>query len=441
MSKSHRRGSQRLIGVIALAALLYFLLIIWQGGLSSPTAQINLLIDLALFGLGIIFWLVVFAHFVLPLRSRGEMLDVAMEILRALLGLHPSALFIKNGEPVSDNSANRTRLLLLDCASAAVLHNESTYTRAIGPGLSIGRRGERIAGIVDLRIQRRTLGPHSQEDPFAAQARDETPAAHEARQQRRIQTSALTRDGIEVLARIDVELRVDGRQGQGGSPFGFQVDASWRAIAHKIVATQVPSDARGRQLSWDWLPVHLAADLWREHLRKFMLADLFIENPENFTTLEFIEGRINHRLQESIVPELDERGSATGRQTSSPEYRLLRSRGLRVLAVHLRQIFLEREPTPQLVSKTTQSPSQQGKQSSAETEDLPKRREAQIEFARRSTTALYQRLLKTDGREVPPPDEKETLELLISGAVKAVGSKQRLSELAERLKGKRDGAS
>lgn len=447
MSKSWKSAWRRLLGVIALAAITYALLLVWQGGLASKSAQINLLVDMILFGIGFIFWMLVFAHFVLPLKSPVESLEVAAEMLKALFGRHPSVSFIKNGEPVSGVSGQPAHLLLLDDASAAVLHNESAYTRSIGPGLSIGRRGERIAGILDLRNQRRSLGPRPDEDPFAPQGIDESQPAYHARQNRRGQTGAITRDNIEIAARIEVELRVESRQGEGGSAFGFQANAAWRAIAHEAVAAQVPSDARGRQLTWDWLPVHLAADLWREYLRKFPIGDLFELRSDNLTTLEYIERNINQRLQESIVPELDERGLATGRQTGSPEYQLLRSRGLRVLALHIREVHLEREQVEaQRVAEWAATWEQRGKKLHQELGEAKNdraaraRRAVQIEFARRASGPLYQRLLKTDGREVPPPDQKETLELILSGTIQTAGSNQRLRDVIDRLKGNPNGA-
>ena len=427
-----------MLGVVALFVAVYVLLLIAQGGLSSGAAQISLLIDLLLFGLGFLFWMLVFAHFVLPLRHPSEALDIAVEMLKVLLGRRPAAVFIKDGEPISGNPDQATRLLLLESASAAVLHNESAYTRAIGPGFSIGRGNEVIAGALDLRKQRRSLGPLPEEDPFAPQGRDESQVAFQTRQHRRSQTSALTHDDVEVAARIEAELRVEGRESQGGSAFGFQADAAWRAIAHEGIAAQAPSDARSRQLSWDWLPVHLAADLWREYLRKFTITDLFEQTREKQTTLEFIENYMNLRLQEAIVPELDERGAATGRQYSSPEHQLLRSRGLRVLKVKIREVHLEREQAEeQRVAEWAAAWEQRGKNKglSQAGRAAQARKAAAISVVRSASSTLYQRLLKTDGREVPPPDEKETLEFLLGGVIEAAGSNQKLRDLARQLKG------
>lgn len=441
MSNSWKRAWRRLLGLVALVAAVYIFLLIWQGGLSSGAARFSLLLDLLLFGLGFLFWMLVFAHFVLPLRTPIEALEVAVEMLKALLGRRPAAVFIKDGEPVSATTGQPARLLLLDGASAVVLHNESAYTRAIGPGLSVSRGNEHIAGVLDLRKQRRCLGPLPEEDPFAPQGLDESQVAYHARQHRRGQTSAITSDNVEVAARIEVELRVEGREGQGGSAFGFQADAAWRAIAYEGVAAQTPSDARGRQLSWDWLPVHLAADLWREYLRKFPIVDLFEQTRDSHTTLEFIGSCINKRLQEAIVPELDERGAATGRQYSSPEYRILRSRGLRVLSVNIREVHLEREQAEahriaDWAAAWEQRAVQRQQDAGASKADsaAQSRKAAAIKLARRASRALYLRLLKTDGRAVPPPDEKETLELLISGALDAGGANQKLRMLANQLK-------
>lgn len=459
MLSAWKKSWRRLLAAASIVAAIYILLLIAQGGLSSSAAQFSLLADLLLFGLGFLFWMLVFAHFVLPLRQPSDALDVAAEMLKALLGRRPAAVFIKDGESVSGITGQPARLLLLDSASAAVLHNESAYTRAIGPGLSAGRGDERIAGTLDLRKQRRSLGPLPDEDPFASQSIDESQVAYQARQLRRSQTSAITRDNIEVVARIEVELRVESRERQarpdpersereqGGSAFGFQADAAWRAIAHEGVAAQAPSDARGRQLSWDWLPVHLAVDLWREYLRKFPIADLFEQTRDEQTTLEFIEGSINKRLQEAIVPELDERGWPTSRQYSSPEYQLLRSRGLRVLKVNIREVHLEREQAEaQRIAEWAVAWEQRSKKRRKEADLATADRAAQarkaaaIQLARRASGALYQRLLKTDGREIAPPEEKETLELLLSGAIEAAGSNQKLRDLANALRGNNNGA-
>jgi hypothetical protein len=445
MLPTWKRTWRRILGVVALVAAIYALLLIAQGGLSSGPAQISLLIDLLLFGVGFLLWIFVLAHFVLPLGRPMQALDVAFEMIRALLGRQPAAAFIKDGEAAS-GIGQRARLLLLDGASAAVLHNQSAYTRAVGPGLSVARNDEIIAGTLDLRKQRRSLGPLPEEDPFAPQGRDESQVAYQSRQHRRSQTSALTHDDVEVAARIEVELRLEGRESQGGSAFGFNADSAWRAIAHEAMSAQTPSDARGRTLSWDWLPVHLAADVWRETLRKFNLTDLFEQKFDKQTTLEFIESRINQRLQQAIVAELDERGRATERQTSSPEYQMMRSRGLRVLQVNIREVHLEREQAEaQRVAEWAETWEQRGKQvrqtqGAAQADDAVRARSAgAINIVRRSSGALYQRLLKTDGREVPPPDEKETLELLLSGAIEAAGSNEKIRQLAIQLKDRENG--
>lgn len=437
MSSSWKRARRRLLAFIFLSGLIYVFLLILQGGISGGAAQTSLLIDILLFTVGFLFWMLVFAHFVSPLRHPIESLDVAVEMLKALLGPAPAVLYIQDGESAAVAASQPTHLLLLDAASSAVLQNESAYTRAVGPGFTIGRRGERIAGALDLRKQRRSLGPHPDEDPFAAQGLDESQVAYQARQHRRSQTSALTQDNIEVAARIEVDLRVEAREGQGGSAFGFQPDSAWRAIAHEGIAVQAPSDARARQLSWDWLPVHLAADLWREYLRKFSLTALFEQTAQKRTTLEYIEQLMNLRLQEAIVPELDERGRTTGRQYSSREYQLFLSRGLRVLAVVIREVHLEREQAEKQLLASWEQRSKQVP--TAEPFDQAQK-SASLDFARHASRALYQRLLRTDGREVPPPDEKETLELLLSGAIQAAGSNQKLQELADQLKGNSYGA-
>lgn len=454
---------------LALAGLaLWAFAIYWQGDVNGerlalagqallrlewwaiPAPIGSLLVDLLLLILGSLFWLAFFANYVLPVRSPGESVRMLGMLLSSLLGRRPAALFVRDGQ--SHSAQVDARVLLLDSASAAVLRQEAGYTRALGPGLHFVPRGEQVARTLDLHAQRRQLGPLPSEDPFA-QDPDEDPISAASRLARRRETSGLTRDGVEVVPRIEVDFRLEGRVGGGGSPFGFHPEFAWRAIANEGVDPRAPSDARGRQVSWDWLPAHAAADVWREYVRKFSLAELFeprdsAEGDMPRSGLERILEMLNLRLREAIVPELDETGTPVERQLSSPEYKLLRERGLRVLAVRLREVHLEaareearlRADWRELWERRARAAQTQSKSRHLEKQLLGKMDAAQ-EFLRTVSGELYKRLKRTDGRIVRPPDEIETLRLLLrgsqSGAAQTPGLKAdvaaELGELAEWL--------
>jgi hypothetical protein len=349
---------------------------------------------------------------------------------------------------VSGPVAEQPRILLLDSASAAVLRTETAFTRAIGPGLSFARRGERLAGALDLRVQRRALGPHPDEDPFAPRGLNEERASQHARQQRRQETSGLTRDGIEVVPRIEVDFRIEGRARKDGGPYPYQPEFAWRAVASEGVAPQSPTDTRAHQVTWDWLPVHLAVDVYREYLRKFSLQELFdprvqpakqANGARALSGLEDLLQLINQRLREALVPE--QPGSA--RTVSSPEYQLLRNRGLRVLDVRIREIHLDasRDET-RLVNEWSETWELRAIEANAETSRRSQEKErlgqqaAATEFVHQVSGGLYQRLESSDGQKAAAPDEAESLSLLLEGSLRGAARLPSLDAgVAQRLEG------
>ncbi len=407
---------------LALAAQAILRLQWW----AIPAPIGSLLIDLLILLVGGPLAFAFFANYVLPLSSPGEAFGTVGQLAGSLLGRLPAVLFVRNGQPQSAQSD--ARILLLDSASAAVLHNGGGYTRALGPGLHFVARGDAVARTLDLRKQVRRLGPHPAEDPFINDP-EEDPISAASRMARRRECSGLTRDGVEVAPRIEIEFRLEGRAGGGGTPFGFHPEFAWRAVANEGVDEAAPRDARGHRVSWDWLPAHLAADVWREYVRKFSLAELFApvkhsgEGPER-TGLEIVVEMMNLRLRESIVQELDEMGRPVERQLSSPEYQLLRERGVRVLAVGLREVHLEamREDARlkadwrELWEQRSTSVKLQNKARAVE-KALLGQMDASQEFLRTVSAELYKRLKRTDGKVVRPPSEYETLQLLLQGSL------------------------
>jgi hypothetical protein len=481
MQASWKRGRRGTLLTAAVALGVWAFLIYWQGdislaGLAQALSAIvslqferipppfgSLFIDLAILVFGGLLWMLFFGQFVLPLQRAEERLQVVAEMGRGLLGKRPAAVFVgsdrRSASRVQAADEAAPRLLLLDSASAAVLRNESAYTRAVGPGLSFLEAGERLAGRLDLRIQRRQLGPQPGEDAFAAQGEGESAAAFATRQARQRETSGLTRDGAEIAPRLEVELRIESGQEQAADSkaFGFHADFAWRAMAHSGVTAQAPSDARGRQASWDWLPAHLAADLWREYLRKFKLMELFETRDfegQAHTGLEVIGRMMKRRLQDAIVAEMDENGQLGQRQVSSPEYQLLRSRGLRVVDLRLRELQLRDDASEaELLEQWRQSWQVRGQQAkgqhaqkSQEKSALGKQAAAK-DFARQLSARLYRRLMETDGAAAAPPNEAETLRILFDASLEGAsglpgldpGIGQDLKQMRAWLEGERDG--
>lgn len=457
MHTSWKADRRRTLWITTLGIALWALLIYWQGEVSwlgirqafgsllaldfqaISTPYDSLLLDSFLFLFTGFFWALFFAHYVLPIRHPEELAKVLTEMGRGLLGMRPEALILHNGQPVvyrREGRPRKPRIFLLDSASAAVLRNAKAYTRAIGPGLSFTSGDEELAGTLDLRIQRRSLGPLPDEDPFSLQLQGEELVSFRARQERRKETSALTRDGVEIVARIEVDFRVEGRSGKNGSPYTFQAEFAWRALAHEGIAPQSPSDTHAHQASWDWLPVHLATELWREYLGKISVHELFdAENASNgtdaklegLTGLEQLEKMINTRLTRAIAPESFRSKKSVERNISSPEYQLLRSRGLRAHSVRMRELHLDplRDET-RLVNEWSEAWEIRAIQTSVKASQRNEEKERQgqqsaaAEFVRLVSSQLYKRLKEADGKRVAPPNKDESLDLLIRGSLQGV---------------------
>jgi hypothetical protein len=181
-------------------------------------------------------------------------------LVKYMLGTGGQAIFIENGiEKKRPGEAGRRGpgVFVLDTASGAVLRNDVAFTRVIGPGLTFTSGSEYLAGAVDLHRQTQpipALGPLGNEDPFASRRREETDEEYQQRQVRRLETSGLTRDGVEVVPNFSVTFRLEGfepavegrlertwataRVGRGGSArIARDHDSDW-------FEARIPSGAR-----------------------------------------------------------------------------------------------------------------------------------------------------------------------------------------------------
>ncbi|HEX9027746.1 MAG TPA: hypothetical protein VF823_01145, partial [Anaerolineales bacterium] len=252
---------------------------------------------------------------------------------------------------------------VLDTASAAVFRTRHVFTQPAGPGILFTRPGEYPAGVVDLHPQNILLGPVDKdgvkEDPFAPRAESELDDEYTARQARRYATSGLTRDGVEVVPAISVSFRLDCEPGAGNTGFGYEPQAVWKAIAGVGIQPNAPPGSEERLVSWDWLPGHVAVDLWREYLRKYTLDELFAysqkqndgREPRQQTAFDIIRQMVRCRMEEEEVDEYNDTGAMTGKKVPSREFQILKDRGIKILSVSIRSLRFPLEVEKQLVDQ------------------------------------------------------------------------------------------
>ena len=237
--------------------------------------------DIFIFGAGIFIWLAFFAQFVLPVKTFKERQQIFDRLMTHMSGGHGPAIFIENGRPRESKGERLKKgpgVLWLDSASAVVTRSVTKYENSFGPGVHFTNKGETIASPVDLHIQSQKLGPRDVENPFAVKHESQSEDEFKQIQKRRMEVTAWTRDGIEIVPNINVSFKIDGEPAKGeeeGSRFGFNEESVRKAITGEGVNPGAPSDAARHRVAWNQLPALIAADLWREYLSKFTLAELF----------------------------------------------------------------------------------------------------------------------------------------------------------------------
>jgi hypothetical protein len=299
-------------------------------------------VDAAIFGVLLIFWMFFFSQFVLPVSKIADRLSIFSRLLAYLTGLHGAAIFVENGrvrQRPGENERRGVGVLWLDTASAAVLRSETSFTRTVGPGIHFISWGEYIHQTVDLHRQTYAIGPKDQDYPFLIKADD--PAYAEV-MERRKETSALTRDGIEVVANITINFRIASSLGSAENqltPFGYN-----RKNVEKYVTRNVSRDVIGK----------MVADVWREYVRQIRFDQLFEALTGNERpTYQIILQMINDRLSKPLVDELDEYGRPReGRQVASPEYQQLVEMGVNADA-NIRRLFFAPEIEDRLITLWT----------------------------------------------------------------------------------------
>jgi hypothetical protein len=256
-----------------------------------------IIFDIFLFGLGLLVWLAFFAQFVLPVSTFRDRQKIFDRLRAHMSGGHGPAIFIEDGHPIEHFGEEKKRgpgVLWLDSASAAVTRTATALKQTIGPGVHFTENKEYLAGSVDLHRQVQKLGPREQEDPFAKNDEGQSQEEYDQIQKRRLEVSALTRDGVEVVPTISVVFQIDAEPAKGvntpGSHFTnlapYLEDKSkppeenpvFKAILGEGVNPRALSET-SRHVAWNQLPARIAVDLWREYLAKFTLKQLFEEVP------------------------------------------------------------------------------------------------------------------------------------------------------------------
>jgi hypothetical protein len=284
-------------------------------------------IDLAMFAL--LFCMALFAQFTLPVHNLQERLDGIRRLLGFLLGERGPVTFIRNGEAV-ESQEERSRkgpgVFLIDYASAAVLRTDTAFTRAVGPGLVFSKPGEWLGEAIDLRPQVRSVKGFT--PPTGAPADLET-----------VNSLAVTKDGIPVSTDLTVtfmlepgpEQKIDVAGSEDHPPYPYH---------RKAVEKAVYGHAYGEfeDLPWTELPLRLAVDLWRDVVKEKSLKELTIYDEHNDPPLMDINKSILHRMAPPLEEPVEEK--ALGKPELSSEYKILASRGVRVLSVEASHLYL-----------------------------------------------------------------------------------------------------
>ncbi len=257
----------------------YFWQIRRMGGVLLNSGIIFL--DGLIFFLGLLVWLAFFAQFVLPVRTFAERQKIFDRLLAYLSSTHGPAIFVRDGKQIKREGEEKKKgpgVLWLDSASAVVTRTATSFKQTLGPGVHFTQRNEFIASTVDLHNQAHGIGPRETEDPFAPKKEGQGDDEFKQIQKRRLEVSAWTRDGIEIVPNISVAFKIDSvpaKDEEEGSRFGFDAESVRKAVTGEGINPQAPSETPRHRVAWNQLPALIAADLWREYLSKFTLAELF----------------------------------------------------------------------------------------------------------------------------------------------------------------------
>jgi hypothetical protein len=363
--------------------------------------------DIVIFLIAMPFWLFFFAQFVLPVRKFSDRVRIFEHLNLYALRMHGPAVIIENGKIRQREGEQRRHgpgIIWLDTASAAVLRTPTSFTRTVGPGIVFNYNHEYIAATVDLHGQTQALGPRDadeKDDPFKASSDN---PEYEEIQKRRWETSAMTRDGIEVVASISVNYAINSPPDSfkyPQTPFGYSEQS-----VYDFVRNNVTSEIIGR----------MVVDIWREYVRRFKLSQLF-EAPEgdsNKTVLQTIIAMVNARLGSARVNEMDEFGRMTMREVDSLEYHQIQAMGVKVSA-NFRRLWFDPEVEQKLISAWT---SNWLKSAEKEHDQVERQRTLRVRMGQEGALLEFAKSASQEIGVQFPHSKPDALELLLHGVLR-----------------------
>lgn len=267
-----------------LLGIFYIIAWLLTGNWFYPAARVNdfswFVLQIGFCALGFLFWAIFFSQFILPLQTIQQRFQVIGRLMLHLFRQHGPAVFVEEGhvrEHAGEEEQTGPGLIWMDSASGGVLAKSNRITRVIGPGLHFTSTNEKLLGTVNLRTQKQTIGPKGGGDPFAtapASDREEDQMSFANIKDQAEKTLAQTKDNIPIVPNITVIFKIKAQPAKGlepGSRFGYDPESVRKAVLGKMVN----AGNRHHTHEWNELPAYIAADVWREMLRKYYFNELF----------------------------------------------------------------------------------------------------------------------------------------------------------------------
>ncbi len=256
-----------------------------------PT-YLNWAFDLVAFAAMYIIGLAIISQFVLPVQTMDDRFQVLWHFLSYGMGGGGPIVFVRDGKLVArkeELAGQQPGVAVLDSASAIVLESSTPpapgapLVEAKGPGVVFIQAGQRVVETLDLR-----------------------------RQSRGLTTRALTKDGIEVTASVnvtfglspeprDVSPAISEPLGRNRPARIFDADRCFKAVYGAALGEKQP-------VAWTDLPAQVAAECFRDALSERTLDSLFlptVNNPNHYPFADF-QTRVSQAVKEA--PVLAERG-------------------------------------------------------------------------------------------------------------------------------------
>ncbi len=342
------RRQNKFVYIIPIILFFYILYQILNRGIIS--SFLNIIIDIIFFILSFSTFILFFSLFILPNTEFTNLFPILHRIYLYLVGNLGSISHVKNGKKFDMNGIsikNNPGLILLDASSAAIIGKTTRFHRAVGPGAVFTNKNEIIMDSIDLQIQKQSLGPLENENPYSIRQQKEKSNSYNSQVQRASETKVITRDGIEIIASFSITFKIKSKPGEGNTPFGYNPLSVERAILGQTVNYKSGSHNEYSR-SWTELPGFLVVDIWRELIHKYKLNELFQINGSNLDNcLEYLHTRLTQKEYE----EIDEFGNRTGIQISSKEYQFLEGHGIEFLEIQLKRLYLPPEIEDGLVNR------------------------------------------------------------------------------------------